>query len=163
MKRIVALALVAAICVWALYAFVYRPLACNWQLNELRARTELARDTSDSYRATLAARANLADLRRIEPKCCTSVHVYVLEAENEDILDRKEDALAALRRALTVDQRPELYFNIGTLLVELGRMDEAVEAYVTSARIRPADAIPSPEAADRVQRRLRELAAARPK
>lgn len=161
MKRALVLLPAGALCAWAFYAWVVRPLSCNWTVNQLRARTEQTRQIAETYRQTVAARTNLNDLLRIESKCCTSVLVPVLEAENDDILGQKEDALAALRRALTVDQRPELYFNIGTLLVELGRMDEAVEAYLTSARIRPDDHIPSPEADARVKQKLREIAAAR--
>jgi len=163
MKRILTLAVIGAVCVWALIAFAYRPLFCNYTLNVLHAQTDMARDTGDSYEATLLARDNLARLRRLEERCGTAVQLYVFEAENQDILGRKEDAVAAFRRALTVDQRPELYFSIGTLLVELGRMDEAVDAYVTAARIRPADEIPSPVARKLVKKRLRELAGTPPK
>ena len=163
MKRLLILAPIGAACVWAMVVFVYRPLACNRTLNELRARTSAARETGNSYRAALLARQNLTDLRRLEDSCHTAVIVYVLEAENFDILEQKEEALAAFRRALTVDQRPELYFNIGTILVELGRMDEAVDNYVTAARLNRGTSIPSPEAEQRVRERLRQMSGTRAK
>jgi len=163
--RAVVVAVVAVLCIWALVAWAYRPLACNEWVNEMQARTDLARETGDSYRATVMARDNLTELRRREGPCRTTTLLYVLEADNEDLLGRREASIDALRRALTIDQRPELYFQIGTLLVELGRMDEAVENYVMGTRIRRSSTlnIPSPEAERRVRLRLEELERARRK
>ena len=109
----------------------------------------------------------LVDLQDLGCRIYTYVTtlLYVLEADNEDLLGRREASIDALRRALTIDQRPELYFQIGTLLVELGRMDEAVENYVMGTRIRRSSTlnIPSPEAERRVRLRLEELERARRK
>ncbi|PYQ27446.1 MAG: hypothetical protein DMF56_20030 [Acidobacteria bacterium] len=159
MIRILIVLVVAALCVWAMFAFVKPPLTCNQSLNDLRARTEQTDQTGDSYKLIVLARQNLEQLRRLEGPCRTNVQLYMFEAENEDALGRKEAAIDALRRGLTIDQRPELYHNVGTLLVELGRMDEAVENYVTAARLLPEDVenIPSPEAQRRVRERMRGL------
>lgn len=160
MKRLLALIPIAVACTWGLISFVSRPLSCNRSMARLQASTNLASETGDTYRATILARTNLAEMRRLEGPCRTTVNLYVLEANNFDVLGRKEDAIAALRRGLKVDQRPEIYFNIGTLLVELGRIDEAVENYVIAVRIAKSmvTAIPSPEARERVDRRLAQLA-----
>ena len=159
MIRALVVLVVAAFCVWATIAFVKPPLTCNQSLNELRARTERAQETSDSYRLAILARQNLADLRRLEGPCRTNIQLYMYEAENEDALGRTEAAIEALRRGLQIDQRPELYHNLGTLLVELGRMDEAVENFVTAARLLPEDIenIASPEAQRRVRERIRGM------
>jgi tetratricopeptide (TPR) repeat protein len=164
-KRLLLLAAPAMLCIWALVTFAYRPMKCNRALADLQGRTNLASETGDTYRATLLARQNLTELLRLEKCCRTIVNLYVLEANNSDVLGRKEDAVVALRRALTVDQRPEIYFNIGTLLVELGRMDEAVDNYVTAARTTATReiSIPSPEAAERVRARVSQLAGSRRK
>jgi len=159
--RAAALIAVAALCVWSVIAFVQRPLTCNRSLSELRVRTRQTIATGSTYRQALLARKNLTDLRKLEGPCRARVELYVFEAENEDVLGNADAAIDALRRGLNVDQRPELYFNIGTLLVEQGRMDEAVENYTTAIRLTPDDLpnIPSPEAQRRVQERVRQLAA----
>lgn len=159
MIRAVIVLVVAAFCVWAMFAFVKPPLTCNQSLNELRVQTNQTSETSDSYKLALLARQNLEQLRRLEGPCRANVRLYMYEAENEDALGRKEAALAALQRGLQIDQRPELYHNIGTLLVELGRMDEAVENYVTAARLLPEDMenIDSPEAQRRVRERIQGM------
>jgi len=162
-KRSLVLAVVAALCFWAFVAWVWRPLSCNQSISDMAGRTRGARETGDVYRMTLLARENLAALRRLEPRCGMTVNLYLLEADNEDLLGRKEAAIERLRYALTVDQRPELYFNIGTLMVELGRIDEAVDNYVMATRIMqsPELGIASPEAERRVKMRLEQLRARR--
>lgn len=159
MIRALILLAVAAFCVWAMIAFVKPPLTCNQSLNELRVQTDQTNETSDNYKLALLARQNLEQLRRLEGPCRANVQLYVYEAENEDALGRKDAAIDALHRGLAVDQRPELYHNLGTLLVELGRMDEAVENYVTAARLLPEDIenIDSPEAQRRVRERIRGM------
>jgi tetratricopeptide (TPR) repeat protein len=164
-KRVAILAAIGAFCAWVFVAFVQRPLACNQELNVVRGRTRAARDTGNSVEVAALAQASLTELRRMEGRCRTNIWLYTLEAENEDLLEQKEQAIAALRRGLAVDQRPELYMDIGDLLVDMGRTDEAVESYLTPVRLssdRLAN-IPSPLAAERVQKRLEQLAAARPK
>ena len=164
MKRILVLAVVAAACAWALYALAYRPLSCNWKLDALRSRTNGASQTVRDYQIAVLARQNLTDLRRCEDACGTNVLLYMLEAENENLLGNKEAAIALLRKGLTVDQRPELHMNIGALLLELGRMDEAVDEYVIAVRFTPQnlEMISDPEVARRVQERLQQIKA-RPK
>jgi len=154
-KRILALACVAVACAYAWVAFVYRPGACSRTLRQVRVSTRTARQL-DSYRAVLLARENLARLRRIEGPCRATVNLYTIEAENEDILEQKEEVLKSLRRALTVDQRPELYVMIGNVLIELGRLDEAVEPFVTAAKLNPVvlDEITAEEVKKRVEERL---------
>ena len=165
MKRILLLVPIAALCIWALVIWVYHPISCNQKVNEMRARTTIARETADTYRMTVLARDNLTALRRLEGPCRMTITLYLLEADNEDLLGRKETAIERLRHALTIDQRPEIYFAIGTLFVELGRMDEAVENYVHASRIKPLDGlfIPSPEAERRVRERLEQMRARRQK
>ncbi len=164
MKRAAILILAAAVCAWALYAFVYTPYSCDRSITTLIGRTQLAEDAG-VFDLPARARANLADLQRMEKPCRARTHLYMLEAQNENLLGRKEEAIATLRQALLVDRRPEIYIAIGTLLVELGRMDEAVDHFVTAGRFSPARVkyIASPEARRRVEERLQQIAARRPK
>lgn len=164
MKRASIIVLAGAACAYALYAFVYTPYSCDRSITSLIGRTRLAEDAS-AFDLPAMARANLVDLKRIEGPCRARTHLYMLEAENQNLLGRKEEAIATLRQALLVDQRPEIHFAIGSLLVELGRMDEAVDHFVTAGRFSPArvEHITSPEAKRRVEERLRPIAARRPK
>jgi len=161
MKRILVLAAIAALCLWALHAFAYLPLSCNWSLDALRGRTRAAQEAASDYRIALAVRRNLADLRRIEQHCRTHVELYALEAENEALIGHKEGALQALRHALTIDQRPELFVYVGTFLAEMGRMDEAVEKYAIAIRFAHdnIEKIEIDELAQRAERRAQQLEA----
>lgn len=134
MKRVLLLIPIAALCAWGFAAWVVSPLQCNQALNTMRGRTRSAGTMVNSYRLALLVRGNLTDLRRLEGPCRTNAYLYTLEAENEYLIGRKEASIDALRRALAVDQRPEIYAAIGATLFELGRVDEAVESYVIAAR-----------------------------
>lgn len=165
MKRVIVLALTAAVCAYATYAFAYTPYFCDRRLTTLLGRTKLAAGTSNSIDAILLARRNLTDLRSLESRCRCRVLLYTLQAENEYLLGRKEEAIDALRRGLLVEKRPEIYMGIGSVLVELGRMDEAVEHFVLATRFSAARVvnIASPEARRRVEERLQQITAQGPK
>lgn len=163
MKRAAILVVAGATCLYALYAFVYTPHRCDRLLADLLARTRLAATSGSSFDATVIARRNLAQLQSAERPCRCRVLLYVLEAENEDVLGRKEAAIESLQQALRIEPRPEVFMAIGTLLVELGRMDEAVDHLVQAIRFsrERVQHIASPEARRRVEERLQQIAAQR--
>jgi tetratricopeptide (TPR) repeat protein len=56
---------------------------------------------------------------------------------NARILNRPFESLAHYDAALGFDHRPELYFERGLTLLELGRKQEAIQNIATSARFDP--------------------------
>ena len=80
----------------------------------------------------------------------------MLMGANQELIGRVEDAERSYREALTIEQRPEIYMALALAQVQLGRVDDAVENYVTAARFGPQILyeLPSDELTRRVQERL---------
>lgn len=152
--RIVVVLLAAVLCGWAFLRWSYAPLACSHAVTDLTRRTNLVERTNDPYVRVQRARNNLAELRALH--CSTDVRIPMLIGANEMFLGQYEDALKAFRSALAIDRRPEIYTASGEALIQLGRTDEAVDAYVEATRFTPyaLDDIPSEVVAERVKRRL---------
>jgi len=94
-------------------------------------------DTLDSYRAASLARLNLADLDRVATSRRLDPAWYMYYGANCEILGRWQDAAGAYTNALAIDQRPEIYFSRGLVLLRLGRMDEATADLVHAVRFNP--------------------------
>jgi len=156
--RIAILGVTAVLCGWALVRWVYVPFWCMREIAAIGGGTLNAeREAIDVTAATLA-RENLRRARILEERCPASLHAFLLEAANEQILGGDEDAIRTLRRSLTVARRPEIYFALGTLLVRVGRIDEAVEEYATGGDFNRSmiETIDAAELRRRVRERIAE-------
>ena len=127
---------IALLCVWALFQWVYRPYACMTGVAALGSATAAARGARD-YDAPILARQNLAVGRTLEEKCRTCIRVYPYIAANEEIVGRHDDALQTYRRGLEVLQLAEMHHAIGTILLETGRTEEALDELTTAVRFNP--------------------------
>lgn len=128
------LALIAG--AFALYYLCVRPLHCLRTLRAVEERTALAL-TSDNFRAVRIANENILRLKAVRTGCRTSATFYVLLGVNENLLGREPEAIADFRRALEVDDRPEIYYNIGMAALSQGRLDEAVRELATAVEFQP--------------------------
>lgn len=150
--------LLAAVLLGALtfYNWVYEPFVCNLRHNDLEASTLFLKQVADDTRIAVMARENVRKARTLCAMCPTTVAFHQHLAENQYALALKEDALASYGLALTVDRRPEIHLARGNILVELGRIDEAVSNYVQAVKFYPAliDNVSSPYAARLVRERL---------
>ena len=103
-----------------------------------RSRSEWAIVQSvDPARAVPLARANLADLDRIARSRRLDPAWYMFYGANCEILERWQDAADAYTRALAIDQRPEIYFSRGLVMLHLGRIDQAAADMITAVRFNP--------------------------
>ncbi len=91
----------------------------------------------DPYQATSLARLNLADLDRVARSRRLDPAWYMLYGVNCELVDRWQDAAEAYTRALDIDQRPEIYFNRGLVMLHLGRIDQATADLVRAVRFNP--------------------------
>lgn len=130
-------ALAAALCAWALYAWVWVPHRDSVELTELARRTDGAARTAGDYERMVRARRNVADLGRLRESAPNDVRVPMLIAENQLLMGLREEAVRSYDDALRVDPRPEIYMARGDALVQLGRVDEAVASYATAVRYDP--------------------------
>ncbi|HYR29406.1 MAG TPA: tetratricopeptide repeat protein, partial [Thermoanaerobaculia bacterium] len=101
---------------------------------ELLRATSGTTQMTDDYQRTLSARRNLEALRPLVEHCPRQINVYTMLGANEQMIGRPAEAVESYRQALAISPRPEVYMEIGNLLVELGRIDEAVDALVAAAR-----------------------------
>jgi O-antigen ligase len=129
-----ALATVAA-CL-AIHQLCVVPYRDNLVMREVEQRTYTA-DSVEPFNAIPLARASLADLsliarsRRLDPQW------YMLYGTNCELLERWQDAAGAYTDALRIDQRPELYFSRGLVLLHLGQIDRATADMVAAVRFNP--------------------------
>jgi tetratricopeptide (TPR) repeat protein len=113
------------------------PFRDNLVMREVEERTILAENTTDPVRVALLARTNLADLEHIARSRRLDPAWYVFTARNAEALGRRADAADAYTRALAIDQRPEIYFARGLLMLQLGRTDAAASDMITAVRFNP--------------------------
>jgi len=154
--RALVLALIGVVCAWALVRWVYAPYHCIREIAAIGSTTLAADRTGVSSRAAVLAQESLSRARALQGSCRTNVMLYPLIAANEQILGRDDDAIATYRRALTIARRPELYREIGIIHLRHGRMDEALDEFVTGGRFNPhiIDGLAFPELEQQLAARL---------
>jgi len=112
------------------------PFRDNMVMREIEERMNVAQSV-DSVRAVPLARANLDDLDRVARSRRLDPAWYMFYGANCEILDRWQDAADVYTRALAIDQRPELYFSRGLVMLHLGRIDQAAQDMITAVRFNP--------------------------
>ena len=129
----------AAAVVAAWFAFDYfcvEPFRGNRALGDIYQRSVMS-ESRDPQQAAALARRNLTDLDRVARSCRLDPAWYLLYAGNCEILQRWPEAADTYTRALRIDDRPEIYFERGLVMLRLGRMDAAVADLATAARFNP--------------------------
>ena len=149
----------------AIWFYCIGPMRCEkMEFSVQRITERIAPYAADQIRVVPYARRNI---QRLTPcmACASNVNRAMLLAANLRLIGRQEEAVAAYREALRRDRRPELYFNIGTTLLELGRDAEAREYLITACLYNPdyESAIPAHQdelrnAVDRYYLRIKEEA-----
>lgn len=128
--------LIAALAVWASYAFVALPLWCHHMKIRLKASSQRA------YRmrgpaGRMQARANIERLERCLAPGCRDIRLYLLLAFNYRTVGRSEVALDLYDHALRHGRRADIYGSIGDTYLVLGNRRQAFEAYLQSALFSP--------------------------
>jgi tetratricopeptide (TPR) repeat protein len=139
MRRISTLTLsvvVIAAAGFAIHRLCVIPFRDNMVMRDVEERMNVAQSV-DPVRAVPLARANLADLDRVARSRRLDPAWYMFYGANCEILDRWQDAADAYTRALAIDQRPELYFSRGLVMLHLGRIDQAAQDMITAVRFNP--------------------------
>lgn len=127
-------AIAAVLCAWALYAWVWVPHRSSLEVTELARRTDGAARTASDYERTVRARANVAALGRLRESSPTDVRVPMLIAGNQMLMGLREEAVRSYDEALRVDPRPEIFMARGDALVEMARVEDAIESYATAVQ-----------------------------
>ena len=113
------------------------PYRANYTLATITERTVNAQNV-DPLDAAPGARTNLNDLSAIRTAEKLNPTWYLLYGANCEVLGRKTEAVEIYSRALEIDRRPEIYVSRGMVMLQLGRIDDAVNDLATAARFNPA-------------------------
>lgn len=136
MKRLILYAIVIAAAGLGIHQLCVIPFRDNVVMAEIEERMRIA-ESVDTQRALPLARRNLADLERVARSRRLDPAWYMFYGENCEILDRWQDAADAYTGALAIDQRPEIYFSRGLVLLHLGQIDRAAQDMITAVRFNP--------------------------
>ena len=117
--------------------FCVIPFRCMHMIKVVEQRTETAMNRLDHLAAQGVARENLQLLDEVASGCRTDADLHLLLAFNDKLLGRQEEALQHLNDAISIDDRPEFYFDRGLMLIDLGRIDEAARELAIAVRFNP--------------------------
>lgn len=119
---------ITAATLFALYEQCVVPSRCNIEEKRLQVRTSELISLQQSGTLYLSERAAslAARARRHLQACPSNLNLYLIAAANETVAGRNEAALDLYQRALEIDRRPEIYFNIGLTMLDLGLQHDAV-------------------------------------
>ena len=114
-------------------------LRCNFVEHRSVAAVEPLTKTNAIDSPDLIAIAH-REMRRVSDcleRCGPSVARYRLLGQYNRFLQNHDESIALYRRALELDQRPELYFEMGVALAESKRRDEAMQTILIAAKHEP--------------------------
>jgi tetratricopeptide (TPR) repeat protein len=136
LRRVLVSAVVLAGAAVAVHRLCVVPFRANLVMRDVEQRTGVV-ESVGSYRAGSLARQNLADLDGVARSGRLDPAWYMFYGANCEVLDRWQDAANAYTNALTIAQRPEIYFHRGLVMLHLGRLDEATADLVRAVRFNP--------------------------
>ena len=142
--------------VMASWHFAWVPHRCNVAKRELVVRSQAAARAPNGDQAANMARQNTAAASRLVEDCQVDVDLLMLLAANLRVVGDTEAAAAAYLRAILFEPRPELYFELGSTEMELGRRGAAVEAFTNAVRFYPSmiASVRDPDVRAAVERRV---------
>lgn len=112
------------------------PWRCNLEEQRLQDAT-IAAMNQRGGRAAVTARENLGAVMEAIADCPRGPNFYMIAAANYRIVRRLEDAAAMYEMTLTMERRPEIYFQLGLTRAEMGMHDEAIANFVKACRFVP--------------------------
>jgi len=136
--------LVATLAAYTVYGLAWKPLRCN--ITKERVQSDALRmwNRPDAPQVATKARDAIVEMERCIVACPTDIDMYMTRALNDRLIGRFEHAEDMYREALKYDRRPELFFNLGIVQLEMKQRQAAIITLTKacSFEIRFADAIP---------------------
>jgi len=110
-----------------------QPWQCNLTEKEIQASTSLTYDSvADPMQTSRNVHENLAALEPCLDAAPYDIALYMLAAANQRLIGRDADAATMYRRALQYDRRPELYYNLGVVELQLHQRAAAIADLLTA-------------------------------
>ena len=154
-RRIIAIAVIAPLCLLALYRCSYMPVRCSVNAASSERALLAATNRADNYAAIVAARRALDRLRgcdihpwQIDPPLLTALSYRFLQRNNR--------AIEWYERALVIDRRPEIYLGLGLMQLKVGMREDGLRSLTLACAFAPdmLDGIDDGVAREEVKRRI---------
>lgn len=112
----------------------YWPYVCNIRKNAVYENTKMLTAAVDQYRLAPIARSNLAVLGRCIQHNPLDIDLYMLQAANYRALGLDEQAARTYESALAYDRRPEIYYSLGSVELDMNRRSQALQHLLLAVR-----------------------------
>ena len=130
--RVAASLAIAAAAGWITYRYCYLRHVCNVRAETVQQSMVRLMNAGGPTTERIFARMAAEEMSRCLECWPTNINLYMIRAAALRMLDRPEEAALDYRRAIRVDRRAELYFNLGLTEMEAGRDLQAFDALVTA-------------------------------
>lgn len=131
--RWTAAAVTALVAAFLWRELVVEPYRCNIAKAELQKSTTALLSMPAGPRTASAVREGLARARHCLEVTPWDVEMHMILAVHYRLLGRLEEAARAYEEALRFDHRPELYFSLGMVELEMNRRAEAVTSFAKAS------------------------------
>lgn len=157
MTRIAGLLLLVAATAYALHRWTIVPWRCSLAASRASAALQDV-DAANDYVKLRVARSVIASLAGCERVSPPNVQIDYTRAEALALLGDHRAAIAGYQRALTIDRRPEIYFDLGMSHLQLLDRQAAVDDLAHAVAFDPArlDEISAGDLRSEVETRVRE-------
>ncbi len=147
--RLIVAAGVVAFAAYAVYALTYEPLVCDTRSKQIQNRALAMFNLPRGPSIARNAQEGIATLQRCLVIRPTAIEMYMTVAVEDRILGRLQHAAQMYSEALKFDQRPELYFELGSTQLEMNQRDAAIASLTRACSfdINLANSIPDPSVA----------------
>jgi tetratricopeptide (TPR) repeat protein len=135
MRRILAAALIVAAALLLIHQWALVPWQCNRLLYPMRLRSyALLGRVRDPLVAIPAARETIEMASRCAARCPEQIDWLLMTAASYHVMGQYDRAEATYRAALRVDQRPEIYRDLGFTQLDARQFDDAIVSLAVAFR-----------------------------
>lgn len=107
------------------WVLVVEPFRCSVRAARAQQRMLFATRHDNLSSAPIIARASLEEIAGCPAWRYDDIDILMIRAADNRVLRRLSEAEGDYRRAIDIAPRPELYLNLGLVLIDEGRLDEA--------------------------------------
>lgn len=132
-RRLFLALLCTAACLPVLRVNVFEPLYCDRVRRQLRSRVVENFSQRESTNFRTRARHDAAEAIRCLQWVPHEIDFYMIAAANYRVTGRLDASAHLYQSALKYDHRPEIYINLGEVLLEIGQREEGLIALTKAA------------------------------
>ena len=134
--RLAAALVIAVTAMFAGHRLAYLPWRADVERKRIETITFALWERRPPF-ASVRARQNISDARGYLDRGIDNTGLYMAAAANYRLLDDFGHAAEMYRRALRYDRRPELYFHLGLMEINLGHRQAGIDMLIRAALFNP--------------------------